>query len=54
MAGVAGGVFLLSAGLMHVTKKNKNAQETLATWTDLLVGVVALVFAFYALAGALS
>lgn len=46
-AGVAGGVFLLIAGLMHVRKKNKNAQETLATWTDLIVGVAALVFATY-------
>lgn len=42
-AGTAGGVFLLGAGLMHVTKRKKNAQETLATWTDLLVGLVALV-----------
>jgi len=54
VAGVAGGVFLLIAGLLHVTKRNKNAQESLATWTDLLVGVVALVFALYALAGILS
>ncbi len=44
-AGAAGGVFLLITGLMHVTKQNKNAQETLATWTDLLVGVVAVAFA---------
>jgi hypothetical protein len=41
----AGGVFSLIAGLMHVTKQNKNAQETPATWTDLLVGVVAVAFA---------
>ncbi|WP_223623148.1 DUF6790 family protein [Microbacterium sp. EST19A] len=41
--GVAGGVFLLIAGLMHVAKKGKNANESLATWTDLLVGVVAIV-----------
>ena len=47
--GAAGGVFLLIAGLMHVTKKNKNASETLATWTDLIVGVVALTLVLYAL-----
>lgn len=49
-AGAAGGVFLLAAGLMHVTKADKNAQESLATWTDLLVGVVTVVFALYSLA----
>lgn len=46
-AGAAGGVFLLIAGLMHITKKGKNAQETLATWTDLLVGTVTLIFVMY-------
>lgn len=46
-AGLAGGIFLLLAGAMHVTKKNKNAKESLATWTDLIVGaaVVALAIA---------
>ncbi|MFS0894677.1 DUF6790 family protein [Microbacterium sp. 179-I 3D3 NHS] len=44
-AGLAGGVFLLLAGAMHVAKKAKNAQESLATWTDLLVGVVVVVLA---------
>ncbi|HEU5485916.1 MAG TPA: DUF6790 family protein [Microlunatus sp.] len=48
-AGVAGGVFLLIAGLMHVTKRDKNARESLATWTDLLVGAAALIFAAYSL-----
>lgn len=43
--GIAGGVFLLIAGLMHVTKRGKNAQETLATWTDLVVGGAVLVLA---------
>ncbi|MGC3994685.1 MAG: hypothetical protein QM779_11330 [Propionicimonas sp.] len=52
-AGLAGGVFLLAAGLMHIAKKGKNAQESLATWTDLLVGVVTLVFVLHFLAGAL-
>ena len=37
-AGLAGGVFLLIAGAMHVMKQNKNAQEAVATWTDLVVG----------------
>ena len=44
-AGFAGGIYLLIAGLMHVTKRNKNPQETLATWTDLIVGVVVVVLA---------
>jgi hypothetical protein len=48
-AGLAGGVFLLIAGLIHVAKKNKNSAETLATWTDLLVGVIAIAFLAYAL-----
>ena len=53
-AGAAGGLFLLIAGLMHITKKNKNAQETLATWTDLLVGAVALGYVLYTVAQLLS
>ena len=48
-AGLAGGVFLLIAGFMHVPKKNKNGQETLATWTDLLVGVVVVGLGAYVL-----
>ena len=48
-AGIAGGVFLLIAGIMHVPKKNKNAEEALATWTDLVVGVVVVGVAVYAL-----
>lgn len=44
-AGLAGGLFLLIAGIMHVPKRNKNAKETLATWTDLLVGVVVVILA---------
>jgi uncharacterized membrane protein HdeD (DUF308 family) len=46
--GAAGGVFLLIAGLLHLTKPNKSAAEILATWTDLLVGVVALVLVGHA------
>lgn len=48
-AGAAGGIFLLIAGAMHVAKKNKGAQENLATWTDLLVGVVILILGVYTL-----
>lgn len=53
-AGLAGGVFLLLAGIMHVGKKSKNAQETLATWTDLVVGIVVVVLAGYVLIRALA
>ena len=44
-AGVAGGVFLLIAGIMHLPKRNKNSQESLATWTDLIVGLAVVVLA---------
>ena len=53
-AGVAGGVFLLIAGILHVPKKNKNRQESLATWTDVLVGVVIVVLAIDMLVRAIS
>ncbi|MFZ4895432.1 DUF6790 family protein [Plantibacter sp. Mn2098] len=52
-AGLAGGVFLLIAGIMHVPKRGKNAQETLATWTDLIVGVVVVALAVAVLVRAL-
>ena len=45
--GLAGGVFLLIAGLMHVAKKGKNSQEAVATWTDILVGLAVVVLAIY-------
>ena len=44
-AGLAGGLYLLAAGVLHVTKPGKNLKEQVATWTDLLVGVVVLVLA---------
>ncbi|OJX68399.1 MAG: hypothetical protein BGO95_10385 [Micrococcales bacterium 73-13] len=44
-AGLAGGVFLLIAGLLHLGKRGRTAQESLATWTDLLVGLVVVVLA---------
>lgn len=53
-AGLAGGVFLLIAGIMHVPKKGKNPQETVATWTDLVVGVAVLVLAVRVLIGVLA
>jgi hypothetical protein len=53
-AGLAGGVFLLIAGLVHLPKRGKNAKETLATWTDLLVGGVVVVLAVYVLVRALA
>jgi hypothetical protein len=52
-AGLAGGAFLLLAGLMHVTKKGKNPQETVATWTDLIVGVAVVVLAAWVLGQAI-
>jgi hypothetical protein len=45
--GTAGGVFLLIAGFMHVGKKGKNSQESIATWTDLIVGVAVVVLGIY-------
>lgn len=40
-----GAPFLLLAGLVHVRKPGKSAQESLATWTDLVVGVAVLALA---------
>ncbi len=53
-AALAGGVFLLIAGLMHLPKKGKNPQETVATWTDLAVGVVVVVLAVRVIFGAIT
>jgi hypothetical protein len=53
-AGFAGGIYLLIAGIMHVPKRGKNAQEQLATWTDLVVGVVVVVLAVYLLVKAVA
>ncbi|GAB3613147.1 hypothetical protein [Humibacter ginsengisoli] len=52
-AGLGGAIFLLLAGILHVAKKGKNAEEALATWTDELVGVVVVVVGFYMLVPAL-
>jgi hypothetical protein len=46
-AGVAGGTFLLVAGLLHLPKKGKSTQELVATWTDLVVGAALVVLAIY-------
>lgn len=53
-AGIGGGVFLLLAGAMHVRKKGKNPQEAVATWTDLIVGVVVVILAVSVLVRALA
>lgn len=53
-AGLAGGLFLLFAGVMHVGKKEKNSQETVATWTDLVVGVVVVILGVYVLVRAVT
>lgn len=37
LGGTAGALYLGLAGLRHVAKRGKNAGETVATWTDLLV-----------------
>jgi hypothetical protein len=52
-AGTAGGVFLLIAGLLHVAKRGKGKEESLATWTDLLVRAVVVVLAVDVLVRAL-
>lgn len=43
--GFVGGIFLLLAGIRHVTKKAKNSKEWVACLTDILVGGIALAFA---------
>jgi hypothetical protein len=53
-AGLAGGIYLLIAGVLHVPKTGKNAQESLATWTDLIVGVAVVVLAVDVLVRALA
>lgn len=40
LGSLAGAIYLGLAGARHVAKRGKNAQETVATWTDLLVFVV--------------
>lgn len=49
-AAVAAGLFYALAGVRHVSKKNKNAKELMATVTDLFVAVALLAFAVYSLA----
>jgi hypothetical protein len=43
-AAIAPGVFLLLAGLRHIGKPGKNTKEWVATLTDLLVGLVLVLF----------
>jgi len=47
---VAGGVFLFAAGIRHLFKAGKGGKEWLACCTDLVVGIVLLVFAIASLA----
>lgn len=37
---LAGGLFLLLAGLEHLPKPNRSGEENLAMWSDLAIGVV--------------
>ncbi|WP_157000865.1 DUF6790 family protein [Agromyces laixinhei] len=43
-AALAGGLFLLLAGIRHIAKPNKNAKEWIALATDLLIAVIVLVY----------
>jgi len=49
--GLAGGGFLLLAGIRHIGKRGKNAKEWTAAVTDLIVGVVGIAFAVGSLLG---
>ncbi|HWM16167.1 MAG TPA: hypothetical protein VNP97_06215 [Microbacterium sp.] len=49
--GLAGGGFLLLAGLRHVVKKDKNVREWTACLTDILVGVIGVAFGVGSLLG---
>lgn len=42
LGSIAGAIYLGLAGVRHVVKRGKNAQEQVATWTDLLVCVMVL------------
>lgn len=53
-AGLAGGLYLLAAGAMHITKPGKNRKEQVATLTDLLVGVAVLILAARVIVRALT
>jgi len=43
-AAVAGGIFLLLAGVRHMAKPQKNTKEWVALATDLLIAVIVLVY----------
>jgi hypothetical protein len=43
-AALAGGIFLLLAGIRHLAKPHKNTKEWVALVTDLLVAVIVLVY----------
>jgi hypothetical protein len=48
VAGV-GGLFLGLAGFRHLPKRHPNAKETVATWTDLLLFVLMVIYVIHAL-----
>jgi len=50
-AALPGGIYMALAGLRHVAKPEKGLNERVATWTDLLVAVVILVFAVHVIIG---
>ncbi len=43
-AGLAGGLFLTLAGIGHLKKQQRNSDENLAMVTDLLVGIIGLLY----------
>ncbi|THG32112.1 hypothetical protein E6C70_13270 [Glaciibacter flavus] len=43
LGALPGAIYLGLAGLRHIAKRGKKTEETVATWTDLLVFVVVVV-----------
>lgn len=48
-AAIGPGVFLLLAGIRHISKPGKNRKELIATLSDLLVGIVLVLFVIISL-----
>lgn len=46
---IAGGIFFLAAGIEHIRKKERNFEENVALGSDLLIGVIALIFVLWSL-----
>lgn len=51
LGALAGALYLGLAGVRHVAKRGKNADETVATWTDLVVFVMVVLGAVAAAVG---